>query len=64
MNSFKKARLIAGITQAELADRLGVSNITVHKWECGVCFPRAKRLADVAKALNTTVETLLEERAV
>lgn len=65
MNKFKKARLIAGITQNELAEELGVSAVTVHNWESGECFPRVKRLRSIASALHTTVEELLdEERAV
>ena len=63
MNNFKKARLIAGLTQLELAERLHVSTLTVSKWEHGTGLPRAKRLGAVADALGTTVEKLLEERA-
>lgn len=65
INNFKKARLIAGITQCELAEKLGVSTVTVCKWEHGQTLPRAKRIRAVADALNTTVSELLkEERAV
>lgn len=61
MNGIKKARLISGLTQAELANRLGVSVVSVCKWEHGICFPKVKRLQSVAKVLHTTVEELLEE---
>lgn len=65
INNFKKARLIAGLTQEELADSLGVSRTTVCKWESGHGLPRAKRMHDVASALGTTTAELLkEERAV
>lgn len=65
MNRFKKARLIAGLTQMELAEKLGVSPVSVHKWETGMGLPRAKRLNEVANTLHTTVSELLdEERAV
>lgn len=60
INNFKKARLIAGMTQSELADRIGVSTVAVHNWESGRNMPKAKRLNSVACALGTTVETLLE----
>ena len=65
MNSFRKARIMAGLTQIELAKKLGVSAVSVHKWESGQALPRVKRIGEVADALNTTVADLLkEERAV
>lgn len=64
INNFKRARLIAGLTQEELAENLGVSRITVHKWESGRTLPRAKRLREVAVALGTTAAELLNEERV
>ena len=61
MNSFRRARLIQGMTQAELANALGVSTVTVCKWELGRGLPKAKRLKEVADALHTTVSDLLNE---
>ena len=61
MNQFKRARLIAGLTQGELANKLGVSTVTVSKWEQGLSIPTVKRLKDVADALGTTVGKLLDE---
>lgn len=61
MNSFRRARLIQGMTQAELADALGVSTVTVCKWELGRGLPKAKRLKEVADTLHTTVSDLLDE---
>ena len=62
MNAIKKARMIAGYNQSELAKKLGVSCATISLWESGRSLPRAKRLQSVAQALNTTAEKLLEER--
>ena len=61
MNSFRRARLIQGMTQAELANALGVSTVTICKWELGRGLPKAKRLKEVADALHTTVSDLLNE---
>ena len=61
MNNFRRARLIQGMTQAELANALGVSTVTVCKWELGRGLPKAKRLKEVADALHTTVSDLLNE---
>ena len=61
MNNFKRARLIQGLTQAELAEALGVSTVTICKWELGRGLPKAKRLKEVANILHTTVPELLKE---
>ena len=61
MNRIKRARLIEGLTQNELAVKLGVSTVAVCKWENGQTFPSAKRLKAVAETLHTTVADLLEE---
>ena len=62
MNNFRRARLIQGLTQTELADALGVSKVSVCKWELGRGLPKAKRLPEVARVLHTTVPELLDER--
>lgn len=64
MNPFRKARMIAGITQTELAEKIGVSAVAVNKWENGHTFPSVKRLRAVANALNITVEELISEKEV
>ena len=64
LNTIKKARLLAGITQRQLADSVGVSTVTVSKWERGIMFPNVQRLKIVADSLNTTVEMLISDREV
>ena len=64
MNSIKRARILAGMTQTEVAAKLGVSSVAVHQWETGRSKPKVNRLKSVAEILHTTVEDLLEERAV
>ena len=61
MNAFKRARLKLGLTQAELAESLNVSTVTVNKWENGRTFPKPKRLQEVADVLRTSVNQLLDE---
>lgn len=61
MNNFKRARLNLGLTQAELAELLNVSTVTVCKWELGRAMPKVKRLREVADTLHTTVPALLED---
>ena len=61
LTKIKKARLIKGIQQKELADMLGVSQVSVCKWEQGKAFPSVKRLKQVASLLDMTVEELIPD---
>ena len=48
-----------GLTQVQLAEKIGVSNRAVSKWECGVGFPDVSILEQLADALNISVIELL-----
>lgn len=54
-----------GLTQAELADRLQITNKAVSKWENGDGMPDVNLLAPLASELGLTVDELLngEEKA-
>lgn len=54
----KTARTDAGLTQAELADRVGVSRKTINTVENGVFTPSTLLALKLAAALNTSVEAL------
>jgi len=56
-----KLRQEAGMTQAELGERLNYSDKTVSKWERGESIPDAFVLTRLAKIYNTTVDALLSE---
>lgn len=49
----------ADLTQAELAEKLGISYQAVSSWERGASMPDIGKLMDLARALNVTVDTLL-----
>lgn len=51
-----------GMTQQELADKLGVSNKTVSRWESG-SYPDVTTLVALARTLGVTVDELLDPRA-
>ena len=53
------AREAAGLTQEELATRLGVRHETLAGWEDDVADPRANRLQMVAGMLNVSLMWLL-----
>lgn len=57
-NAIKQQRSELGLTQAELAERVGVTRKTVNTVENGVFTPSALLAIKLAKALNVPVETL------
>ena len=54
----KAVRTDAGLTQAELAERTGVSRKTINTVENGVFVPSTLLALSLARALGTTVEGL------
>lgn len=55
----KNLRKESGISQSELAEKLGVHLQTVSKWERGIMLPDVGQFGDIAKALDVPLETLL-----
>ena len=54
----QQKRKEAGMTQAQLADRLGVSAPAVNRWEKDLSFPDATLLAPLARCLKTDLNEL------
>ena len=54
----QQKRKEAGLTQAQLADRLGVSAPAVNRWEKDLSFPDATLLAPLARCLKTDLNEL------
>lgn len=48
-----------GMTQMELADRLGITNKAVSKWETGEAFPETGQLVPLANILGVSIDELL-----
>ena len=57
----KKLRKKAGLTQEELAEKAGVSNITISQWENGIYAPTMTRIKALAQALNVPESDLLND---
>jgi putative transcriptional regulator len=57
-NTLKDARTAAGLTQAELAERVGVSRKTINTVENGVFTPSTLLALKLARALKARVEDL------
>jgi putative transcriptional regulator len=57
-NGLKELRAELGLTQAELAERVGVTRKTINTVENGVFTPSALLAIKLAKALSVPVEKL------
>ncbi len=55
------ARESAGLTQAELARRIGVSRQQLHNWETGFRNPKLDALVLIAEALHVPLESLVNK---
>lgn len=56
----RELREAAGLTQAALALRVGVSRQAVNQWESGINWPSAQLLPRLAWALGCQVSDLFE----
>lgn len=60
LSQLKTLRTQAGLTQAELAERVGVTRKTINTVENGVFIPSTVLALKLARALSTTVEGLFQ----
>ena len=58
----KKIRVDNGLTQKDLADKLGVTYQAVSKWENGRNIPDIMILKQISKEFNVNIDDLLEGR--
>jgi len=64
MNQEKIGRFISEkrrekhLTQSELAERLGITDRAISKWENGVCLPDAGTMPELCKILDITINDL------
>lgn len=55
----KEQRMILGLTQGQLAELIGVSDVTVSKWESGLNKPKSTHILSLANSLNVSSEWLV-----
>ena len=55
----KRQRKAKGLTQAQLAEKIFVSEKTISKWECGNGFPDTSLMLPLCKQLGITANELL-----
>ena len=59
-NNIKVQRAIANITQAELADKIGVSRQTINAMELGKYVPSTVLALKIAKVFGKSVNEIFE----
>lgn len=55
----KKKRKEKGLTQVELAEKIGITDRAISKWERGICCPDISLLKDLCKILDIDINELL-----
>lgn len=66
MNQMKTGEFISqkrkekNLTQQQLAEKIGVSNKTVSKWETGKCMPDYSVIKALCEALDTTISEVVD----
>lgn len=59
-DNIKRLRLQAGLTQEELANKLGVARSSVTQWERGWSQPRMDMIVKIARFFNTTNSAIVD----
>ena len=59
--NLKELRKAKGITQTELAERLGIKRTTVSMWEMNASSPTARMIPALAAALGCSIDALFAE---
>ena len=57
--TLKAARVNAGLTQKEAAEKLGVSNKTLGDWENGKSFPNANKIKLICENYGVFYDNLI-----
>lgn len=58
-DNIKRLRKEAGVSQAELADKVGVTQGMLSRIECGTRVPPLMVCVDIAQALKCSIDSLV-----
>ena len=61
MRGLKAMRRRAGITAADLAERMHYSRTTIYFWEQGRCWPSSQELPRIAEILGCSIDELFAD---
>ena len=59
-NKIKQLRYKAGLTQEQLASKLGISAQSVSKWETAICMPDITLLPLLAEEFGVSIDELFD----
>ena len=60
MLNMKIARLRKGITQSELAEKIGINSIMISRYEVGTATPKIDVIKKIAEVLGVTIDELVK----
>jgi transcriptional regulator with XRE-family HTH domain len=60
MSPLQRKRLAAGLTMEELGDLVGVSYVTIGRWEAGKSMPSAEFYPKLAKVFRMKAEEVVD----
>lgn len=63
MSEIRKHRKALGLTAEELAKRVGVHPLSIYRYETGQREPGISIANKIAKALNCTIEDLIDKES-
>lgn len=61
-NNIVKLRVMNGLSQDDLANKVGVSRQTIHKWEKGITSPKGNNLNLLCEVLDVSMDQLLGKK--
>lgn len=57
--AFKILRITAGLTQKEMAEKLGLDQTTISAWEVGKATPTIKNVKKLSALLSVTTDEII-----
>ena len=62
--NIRNNRKKAGLTQIELAEKLGISIATLRRWEAGETAPTGTRIIELANLLGTSPDEIISQNSI
>ena len=62
MNKIKQMRIERGLSQKDLAEKMGTMQVCISRWENGARVPKVNNLMKLADALKCDISELIEKK--